>query len=1122
MKFKPTFPTVRRFPLLLRSPLPPAAPFGISGFPSPPLFSTIHPSFSIMNTPFLKLVADDLYTKLNGNFQDTTIIFPNKRASLFFNQYLWENAKGKTIWTPEYTTISELFSTLSHHIIADPIYLVVTLYETYIQHVKTDKTLDQLYPLMEMMLSDFQDIDNNMVDPDKLFVNIADLKELTDFSFLDDAQRQAIEHFFGHVITPSADTDSASILKTRFMSLWNNLIPIYNHFRETLLHPSNGIPLLYEGMLKRLVINDLNSNDTAAIHAMDSKLTSHTYAMVGFNILNKTEIALFKYLKENRDALFYWDYDETYTYKGQQTRMASKYEAGQFIMENIRQLGNAFGSSEYRQQGIFSNMQKPKKITFIQSPTNDAQARYVHTWLQTHASPTMQPKEAAIILCDENLLQPVLHSIPSSPFSTSNTTSPAAVKNTSPSDTLPVNVTMGYPLTSTPVFTLIQVLLELQIHGTTPSGAWRYKQVAAILKHPFIQQLASEQSHAILKHLTDDNIVYPNSEHFTESNELTSIFRHVSGRHLLPYLINTITLVSSLYQNADTNLLDFTSQIYKEALFTAYTSISRINHLQENHPSLSLSDETLSRLILQLLKQSTIPFHGEPVAGLQVMGLLETRNLDFRNVIMLSVNEGQIPKSDKRPSLIPYTLRAAFGMTTIEREVSLYAYYYYRLMQRADSITLLYNSSTAGGNKGEMSRFMLQTLADASDLFAPQQTISLQALTSDSLTHTPQNISVEKTPDIIQALNSHFTLDRIFSPTAINTYMKCQLQFFLQYIAELCPDQEVSDDIDNSIFGTIFHHAVQHLYSPYIKKPLTSSTLRTIIDNDALITQMVNNALAVILFHYPEHDDLGNIINYDTPTTRQLNLTGSQLINRHVIKEFIRNQLSADLLMAEQLEQQGGNLTILCQEEKYTFPFTLTTEDEHQKGIKPMRILLGGRIDRIDILTTAYASTIRILDYKTSSKPQTANTLSELFDQTKCTSNYHVLQALYYAYVISNTSDRIYAPAHPSHQMSISSLPITSALMYSSKNMSKNPSGIITFRRKTGEKTPREKVPITDFRLEYGDIFSDMLRSKLREIFALDTATDTDSTHFTQCEDDAHCNYCPFLSLCQRSPKAQK
>ena len=175
-----------------------------------------------MNTPFLKLVADDLYAKLEGNFQDTTIIFPNKRASLFFNQYLWENAKGKTIWTPEYTTISEIFASLSQHTLADPIYLIVTLYETYIQHVKTDKTLDQLYPLMEMMLSDFQDIDNNMVDPDKLFVNIADLKELTDFSFLDDQQREAIERFFGHIASSS---DATSTLKTRFMNLWSNLIP---------------------------------------------------------------------------------------------------------------------------------------------------------------------------------------------------------------------------------------------------------------------------------------------------------------------------------------------------------------------------------------------------------------------------------------------------------------------------------------------------------------------------------------------------------------------------------------------------------------------------------------------------------------------------------------------------------------------------------------------------------------------------------------------------------------------------------------------------------------------------------------------------------------------------------
>ena len=1056
-----------------------------------------------MNTPFLKLVADDLYAKLEGNFQDTTIIFPNKRASLFFNQYLWENAKGKTIWTPEYTTISEIFASLSQHTLADPIYLIVTLYETYIQHVKTDKTLDQLYPLMEMMQSDFQDIDNNMVDPDKLFVNIADLKELTDFSFLDDQQREAIERFFGHIASSS---DATSTLKTRFMNLWSNLIPIYNQFRQTLLAPTHGSALIYEGMLKRIVINNLNSNDISIRQETDSKLQSHTYAMVGFNILNKTEISLFRYIKENREAYFYWDYDETYTYKGQQTHMASKYEAGQFIMDNIRQLGNEFQGRE-----IFSNMQRPKEITFIQSPTDDAQARYVNTWIQTHTSPSMQPKEAAIILCNENLLQPVLHSIPS----------PTHLSSYMP---IPVNVTMGYPLSSTPIFTLIQVLLDLQVHGKTLSGSWKYKHVSAVLKHPFVQQLAPEDCISILQRLTDYNIVYPGPELFADSATLASIFRHVTGHHLLPYLLDTITLVSNLYQHTDTNNHDFTSQIYKEALFCAYTNINRLHNLQERHSSLALSDETLSRLITQLLKQATIPFHGEPVAGLQVMGLLETRNLDFRSVIMLSVNEGQIPKSDKRPSLIPYTLRAAFGMTTIEREVSLYAYYYYRLMQRADNITMLYNSSTEGGGKGEMSRFMLQTLAEAGDLLAKGQNISLQALTSESTTHIVQKISVLKTQDIIQRINERFTADRIFSPTAINTYMKCQLKFFLNYVAGLSPEQEVSDDIDNPLFGTIFHQAIQHIYEPYVGHPLTAATLHGLAANDALITQHVNNAIAVQLFHYPEHDSHGHTINYPSPTGKQLTLTGAQLINRHVIKKFIIHQLTADRLMAEQLESQGGNLTILSQENKYTTTITLTTEEEHQAGIQPKDILLGGYIDRMDLLTTSDTSSLRIVDYKTSSRPHAASTIADLFDSERCTTNYHILQALYYSLVISRSSSTLTVPNQSPAQGSatsvhISSIPIVPALMYSSKDMSSNYSGIIRLQSPNASK--KTKVEISDFEQEYGSIFAQMVRDKLREIYAMDSLIDPSQSCFAQCEDDRNCLNCPFLSLCQRSPKSQ-
>ena len=1018
-------------------------------------------------TPFLKLVADDLYEKLGGNFQDTCIIFPNKRASLFFNEYLWSNSEGKTMWTPEYTSISELFAGLSELTVGDPIYLVIKLWEVYKEKMQPTKTLDQLYSLMETMLSDFQDIDNNLVEPSKLFLNIADLKEMTDFSFLEEEQRKAIEQFFGQSTHwATSDAQSETPLKSHFITLWNRLTDIYETYQKALLITEEE-PMVYEGMLKRRVIEMLTGKDEEARKRADERLTAKTYVMVGFNVLNKTELELFRYIKQHRDTKFYWDYDTAYTTSHQPSTIQTKYEAGQFILENIRVLGNEFAGRDF-----FNNMKKPKEITFIQSPTENAQTRYIDEWIKSQQSAanyqlstinsqlsTPQWRESAVILCNENLLQPVLHSI---------------------GKVDAINVTMGYPLAETPIYSLVLALMELQVHGRTASGAWRYKYVSAVLKHSFIQKLVGEGCHEKLRELSKNNVVFPNAERFADNDILRRIFTPATGKELTTYLAEIISMVGHSYQDAF-DKEDFTLQIYKESIFVAYTVVNRIHTLFEPaHAALAVSDEMLARLIRQLMGQATIPFHGEPAVGLQVMGLLETRNLDFRNVIMLSVNEGQIPKGDKRASLIPYTLRAAYGMTTIEREVSLYAYYYYRLLQRAERITLLYNSSTEGGNKGEMSRFMLQTLAEKDELFAEGQEIALRAFTAASETKAVEPISVKKDADVMAKLHERFDAEHILSPSAINTYMKCPLKFYLNYVAGLRPEDEVSDDVDKPMFGTIFHDAMHHLYLPYEGKPFHSDDVRALAADDNHILQVLNNAIAVNLFHQPT-----------LPT-----LNGTQLINRHVIKKFILNQLEADARMAEELESQGGYWQIISQEQQYN----------SQLSTINYQLKIGGIIDRLDLLHTPQGDRIRIVDYKTSSKPHSAKTVEELFDPDKCAGNYHILQTLYYCKVLADAPQL--GKAHR----------LVPALMYCAKDYGNNYSGIVKLSPSADEK----KEEIADYQTQYADTFSALLTAKIDEIFTPYQDDATPHGTFTQCANEDNCAYCDFLSLCQRHPKTPK
>lgn len=998
-------------------------------------------------TPFLKLVADDLYQKLGGNFQNTCIIFPNKRASLFFNEYLWSNSEGKTMWTPEYTSISELFAGLSEHTVGDSIYLVVKLWEVYKEKMKPTKTLDQLYSLMETMLSDFQDIDNNMVEPAKLFLNIADLKEMTDFSFLEQEQREAIEQFFGKFFEQKSKLSSPdtqlSPLKSQFKTLWNHLTEIYEIYQKELL-TSEEEPMVYEGMLKRKVIEALQDEEKQK--RIDERLAAKTYVMVGFNVLNKTELELFRYLKQHRDTKFYWDYDISYLNKGGNTSsITTKYEAGQFIVENIRLLGN-----EFEGQDLFDNMKQPKEVTFIQSPTENAQTRYIDAWVKGHVKKDEPLRESAVILCNENLLHPVLHSI---------------------GDVDAINVTMGYPLTETPIYSLVAALMELQLRGRTASGAWRYKYVAAVLKHSFVQKLAGKACHEKLHELSSNNVIFPGEERFADNEIMRRIFS--PSKKLTSYLADIISMIGHSYQDAfDSN--DFTLQIYKESIFTAYTIVNRIHTLLEEYVSLAVSDEMLSRLIRQLMNQATIPFHGEPAIGLQVMGLLETRNLDFRNVIMLSVNEGQIPKGDKRSSLIPYTLRAAYGMTTIEREVSLYAYYYYRLLQRAEHITLLYNSNTEGGNKGEMSRFMLQTLAEKDELFGEGQEIALRAFTANSETKAVEAISIKKDATVMKQLHERFNTERILSPSAINTYMKCPLKFYLNYVAGLRPEDEVSDDVDNAMFGTIFHDAMHHLYQPYEGKPFPSEELRRLMQDEERIMQNLNNAIATNLFH-----------SNKLPT-----LNGTQLINRHVIKQFMLNQLKADAQMAEELESVGGYWQIISQEKKYTTNYT-------------DNFTIGGYIDRLDLLHTPAGDRIRIVDYKTSSKPQNAKNIEELFDPEKCAGNYHIMQTLYYCKVLTD----------PACQPSPATCPVVPALMYCAKDYGNNYSGIVKFSL-----FDNKKEELTDYKEQCSETYDALLDEKIKEIF---TSDEEDHEHgsFEQCTDEQNCTYCDFLSYCNRHPQ---
>mgnify|MGYP001710603370 FL=1 len=954
---------------------------------------------------FLKQVAHDLYNKTEGNFTKVAIVFPNKRASLFFNEYLAQES-DRPIWSPTYVSISELFRQSSDLSIADPIKLVCDLYKVFQKATGSKETLDDFYFWGEMLIADFDDADKNMADTHALFSNLKNLNELMDnYDFLEEGQKEALSQFF-HNFSINQVTE----LKQRFISMWNVLGDIYAEYKALLESQS----IAYEGMLYRQVIEQL---DVEA-------LPYNKYIFVGFNVLNKVEHTLFKKLNEAGKAMFYWDYDTFYLNK-------TPHEAGEFIRRNLRDFPSELPAS------FFDNLNQPKEVTFIESPTENGQVRYLPQWIRENL--TSQEKETAVVLCNEALLQPVLHALPDN------------VKH--------INITMGFPLSQTPAYSFVNALMELHTSGYNPNnGRYLFAEVISVLKHPYTRQLSPE-AEKLEQTLTRDNRFYPLPSELKQDNVLELLFTpRRNNLDLCSMLSEALKEVAVIYQQQAASHSDAFDQLYRESLFKTYTLVNRFHTLIESK-ELNVQAGTFQRLLTRVMSSSSIPFHGEPAIGMQVMGVLETRNLDFRHLIMLSVNEGQLPKAGGDSSFIPYNLRKAFGMTTIDHKIAVYAYYFYRLMQRTEKVTLVYNTATDGINRGELSRFMLQFLIEWGYPVLRKQLEAAQS-PQDS---TP--IIIEKTPDVMERMKSVFDIRNnpkaLISPSALNCYLDCPLKFYYKYVALLSAPDEVTADIDSAKFGSIFHYAAEHIYKDLTAhgKLISRENLETLLKDEVRLQTYVDNGFKELFFNLPPNE--------------QPEYNGIQLINSAVIVKYIQQLLRNDLRYAP--------FTFIGSEQRIFENIEICT------STGDIQSRIGGIIDRID----SKGESLRIVDYKTGGDADTPANVQSLFIPDKKRSNY-VFQTFLYASIVckklrEKNDSRLVAPA----------------LLYIHRAASENYSPVIQM----GE--PRKpKEPVDNFAQYEGD-FRENLKTLLEDIFNPDIS-------FTQTEIEDKCAYCDFRALCKK------
>lgn len=955
-----------------------------------------------MRKTFLEYVAEDLLKKYGTDLSRITLVFPNKRASLFLNEHLARMADGP-LWSPVYTTISQLFRDRSERVVADNIKLVCDLYRIYVQCTGTTETLDHFYGWGVLMLSDFDDIDKNLADATDVFRNLSNIHELDDVSYLSEEQREVLKRFFSNF-----SDDYNTELKNRFLQLWQNFGNIYNSFNDHLQEEG----LAYEGALYREVVN----NDLATYDA-------DTYIFVGFNMLQKVEQKLFTLLAKAGKAKFYWDFDRYYM-------EGANNEAGYYIRQYLEAFPNELFN---RDDEIYNNFRTEKVLRFISASTETIQGRFVGHWLQNEDF-VRAGRKTAVVLCDENLLQTVVHSLPSE------------VEN--------VNITTGFPLAQSPVSSFVNALINLQTIGYTKSAErYRLQYVRAVLRHPyslFLSDNCTEQLRALEEHHT----YYPSRQEMAVDEGLTLIFANleegvadVQTYHakLVDWILSMLKTVGKSTQETDDHLM-------KEAIYRMYTLFNRLHELIVSG-DLSVDLITLLRLITQLVQSTSIPFHGEPAIGLQVMGVLETRNIDFDNVLLLSCNEGNMPKGVNDASFIPYAIRKAHSLTTIDHKVAIYSYYFHRLLQRAQNITILYNNATEDGHTGEMSRFMLQMLVESGHKI---ERLSLQA---GQMPNVLQPHAVEKTDSIMQQL---MKLDKL-SPTAINRYLRCQLLFFYNTVAGLKESDEETDDIDNRTFGNIFHKGSQLIYEQLMDANFTVSenAIKDFLAEKSALQRIVDRTF---------NEELFKVAN----ANQHPQYNGLQLINRGVIISYLKKLLQMDLSLTP--------FRILAMEKPVEQEVVFNVDG------KSHTLTIGGYVDRLDEVEEGNGKVIRVVDYKTGRKPQTAvAAFEDIFSGDKVTKNHadYYLQTFLYAAIVRD-----------SLKWNKQKLPVSPALLFIQQASAEENDPVL----RVG------KERINDIAVYHNDFWAH-LKALLSEIFNKERA-------FMPTKDRERCTRCPYKQVC--------
>ncbi len=950
---------------------------------------------------FLQEVAADLYRRYGEEVSSLHILFPTRRARHFFIDALSQLAE-RPMWQPRWLTIDELMQEVSGLHPGERIRLIAELYKVYSAY--HEEPFDKFYFWGEMLLNDFDTIDKYRVDADALFRNIYELKELeADVSYLTPDQLEVIRHFWANF----TDGTTLSEEKRRFLAIWRTLGDVYRGFRERL----SGLQIAYGGMMQRAAADRLLSGGFAFAER-------RRYVVAGFNALSACEKVLFRFLQNSAETDFYWDYDDYYLKNTDQ-------EAGMFVRENRALFPPAVELSH-------DNFRRRKELTVVSTPSNAVQCKYagqILDGLRTDVSGgrATLDKDTAVVLTDENLLLPLLHSLPE--------------------EIGGINVTMGYPLKTTLAYAFLERLVELQAHrreGQT-GGSFYHADVAGILSHPYVVQSDPKVIAELREGMLSDRRIRIGSSELTRTPLLATLFAPASDwRELSDYLLRVMAAVAREPYDGD----DARQRV--EFLAVISEQLTRLRNSLDAC-GIDLTTSIYTSLLRRHLQTVRIPFEGEPLEGLQVMGILETRNLDFRNVVLLSMNDDNFPGNRvAQASFIPYNLRAAFDLPTPAHHEGVYAYYFYRLIQRAERVYMLYCAHADEKTTGEQSHYIYQ-LDFETDFRLQRVEVGVDV----NLSENPP-IEVAKRGEVWEKL-SRFTdpeTQAKLSPTAFFRYIACPLRFYFYSVARLKSEDELTEEVDAPMFGTILHAAAQRLYEQILNEEHPGETLRALVRSGAVeqaVTEAINR-------EYLQND-----------SAETNGYPGNLVLVHDIVSKYLRNGV-----IPYDAAHDGFRVSGLEHPVEYAFPFTAAGRE--------LQVRFGGIADRIDTLDDGR---LRVVDYKTGESQLEFAGVDALFNGEAKQRQANVLQTLLYAMMLTHSEGCEAVPA-----------------LYYVRRMNRPEYSPELIDRSTGAVGAGYSTYAADFER--------LLREKLAELFDPDVPfRATDDTEHT-------CRYCDYRQICRK------